>query len=116
MSVVRTPEQAPPAVFFEQVSTVVGASTGRKVNGYSTWALQVAGIGAVATAWDIRLEGSCNGGASYTQILAHTTATGHGVVVWSGSSRNTVDMVRVNVVSLTLGGASSMRISIEGAP
>lgn len=79
----------------------------------ATWALQVTGDGAAATAWTVLLEGSTDG-VAYTEILKHTTLIGDGVNIWSGTTLFLAKYYRVNVTALTLGAATGITASVIG--
>lgn len=95
--------------------TVAGSGTtiDASASPMSAYAIQVKGTGAPASAWDVRLEGSLNG-VNFTQILAHTNATGDGVVLWTGSLEAPALYFRSRVESVTLGGASNIVVTILG--
>ena len=78
-----------------------------------TWTLQVTGVPSPATAWVVDLEGSVDG-VTFTQILRHTTLEGDGESVFSGTTLFLASFYRVRVVSLTLGGATSISAKVIG--
>jgi hypothetical protein len=73
---------------------------------YQSFALQVVGTGATATAWDVVLEGSIDG-VNYTTLIQHGTADGNGTTKWA--SDKIVEYVRTRCVSLTLGTATNIK-------
>lgn len=79
------------------------------VGGNQYAAFQVVGVGGTPTTWDVRLEGSLDG-TNWTQIMAHTTATGNAVVAFGGANPYPVRYVRVNVNGLTLAPATSINV------
>lgn len=72
-----------------------------------SYGLTVKGTGAVATAWDVRIEGSLDN-VNFTQILQSVTATGDGVTVWTGASLSPAIYIRSRCASVILGGASNV--------
>lgn len=98
-----------------QVRTGTGNSP--SINAYggpvSEFAIQVKGVGAAATAWNVVLEGSLNG-VQYTTILTHTNASGDGATLYSGAALSPSLFIRSRVVSLTLGTATAITVSILG--
>lgn len=89
--------------------TTITATTTRPVKYFT---VQVKGTGAVATAWDVRLEGSLNN-ADFTQIIAHTNVDGDAVVKWQGTA-NPILYFRSRVAGLTLGSATNIVVTILG--
>lgn len=96
---------------FEFMAT--GFSAVVPVFGAQHYALQVTGVGATATTWDIRLEGTLDG-VAWTQILQHLLGSGDGAVLFTGANRFPVEEVRINVQTLTLGGASAVNVTFMG--
>ena len=78
-----------------------------------TWALQVTGLTAAASAWEIDLEGSLDG-VEYNEILKHTTIIGDGINIWSGTTLFLAKFYRVNVIALTLAPSTGMTVSVIG--
>ena len=78
-----------------------------------TWTLQVKGDPVAATLWEVVLEGSVDG-INFSTILSHTSATGDGINLFSGTTLFLAKYYRVNVVTLTLGGASNIVASVVG--
>lgn len=79
----------------------------------TVFSVQVKGTGAVPTSWDVRLEGSLDG-TNFSQILAHTTATGDGAVLWSGSVLSPSLYIRSRAAGLVLGSATNIVTTILG--
>ena len=77
------------------------------------FAIQVKGTVAAPTGWSIVLEGSLDG-IAFSTILTHSTATGDGVILWGGSNAYPVLYFRSRVVSLTLGSATDVVVSLLG--
>lgn len=77
----------------------------------ATHTLQVKGTGAAPTAWSVTLEGSLDG-TNWTTLMTHTAADGSSQFADSLP----VTYVRVNVVSLTLGGATDITVSFLSIP
>jgi hypothetical protein len=94
--------------------TTTGVQPLQVINGYSTYAIQVYGVGAVATAWDVRLQGGLSG--SFVDVLTHVTATGNAVIVYSGANKYSLYAIRVYVPSLTLGPATALTVMVMGTP
>lgn len=82
----------------------------KPVNSFS---IEVKGTGGAATVWNVVLEGSLNN-SDFTTILTHTSATGDGVILFSGSALSPVLFFRSRVVSLTLGVATNIVVTILG--
>jgi len=78
-----------------------------------TWTLQVKGDPVAATLWEVVLEGSVDG-INFSDILKHTTLTGDGINLFSGTTLFLAKYYRVNVTTLTLGGASNIVASVVG--
>jgi hypothetical protein len=78
-----------------------------------TWTLQVVGTAVAATAWVVALEGSVDG-INFNEILKHTTLTGDKQNLFSGTTLFLAKYYRINVISLTLGPATSITVSVIG--
>lgn len=78
-----------------------------------TWTLQVSGDPVAATAWTVALEGSVDG-ISFTEILRHTTAEGDRESIFSGTTLFLASYYRINVIALTLGGATALDVHVVG--
>src|SRR5712692_3476309 len=90
--------------------TYTGPASGVSVNvasGVKSFAIQVKSTGAVATSWDLRLEGSLDG-VNWSTILQHTNVTGDGAVVWSGSALAPSLFYRSRAAGLVLGAATNI--------
>lgn len=77
------------------------------------FALQVFGVGAAATTWNVQLQGSIDG-VHWSSMFVHRTVVGDGECVWSGQAKFPVRFFRSNVVTLTLGSATSLTVWILG--
>jgi hypothetical protein len=75
--------------------------------------LQVSGTGSVATLWTVLLEGSVDN-VHFTTILTHMTPAGDSVCLFTGPNHTPVLYVRTRVVSLTLGLATNILVTIVG--
>lgn len=111
------PPVAPPAPSSTRSDTYTVAGNGVTVNvsskPLSKYGLQVKGTGASATSWDVRLEGSLDN-VNFSQILADTTTSGDGAVVWSGGNMEPSLYIRSRVAALTLGPATNIVVTILG--
>ena len=77
--------------------------------------LKVIGTGATPTAWSVVLEGSLDD-TDYTTILTHASgAETNAELKYSGASNFAVSYFRSRVVSLTLGSATDIVVSIYAA-
>ena len=78
--------------------------------------LKVSGTGAVPTAWNVVLEGSLDD-STYTTILTHASGVeANNELKYSGASNFAVVFFRSRVVSLTLGSATDIVVSIYASP
>lgn len=77
------------------------------------WSLQIKGVGAAATLWEVNLEGSIDG-VNFSTILSHTSLIGDGINLFSGTTLFLAKYYRVNVATLTLGAATSITASVIG--
>lgn len=95
--------------------TAAGAGTTINVSSspLRTFSIQVTGIGATATSWDVLLEGSLNG-VNFTTLMEHTEVIGNGVALFSGTNLQPVLYYRSRVVAVTLGGASAIAVTALG--
>lgn len=80
---------------------------------FKYFSMQVKGTGAVPTLWTAVLEGTIDM-VNYTTILTHTQAIGDGVVLFLGALPSPVLAYRARVVSLTLGSATNITVTILG--
>ena len=94
---------------------IVGASGIVDISGspMSTWTIQVSGVGGVPTSWAVSLEGSTDG-VEFSEFLEHTTLTGNGINLYSGTTLFLANYYRINVTQLTLGPATSITVSVIG--
>lgn len=96
-----------------QVNTFTAPGVGMAVDaskkGLSSYSLQVIGLGATPTSWDIRLEGSLDN-LYWTPLLQHTESDANGSLITSGSSIMLCLYVRVNVVALAKGSATGVKV------
>lgn len=97
--------------------TYTGTGNGTTVNvansALSIFSVQVTGTSAVATIWDVQLEGSLDN-INFTQILQHTNVTGNGVVVFSAGNYSPCLYFRSRCAGLTLGPATNIVVTIVG--
>lgn len=104
---------------YRRTDTFTGATTGTTVDakpsGFKSFALQVKGTGASATAWNVVLEVSLDG-TNYATLLTHASAEGDadGGIVWSGAADSPCLYFRSRVVSVTLGSATNLSVTIAG--
>lgn len=82
-------------------------------NPLTTWTLQVVGVDAAPTLWEVVLEGSADG-ENFSDILKHDSLVGDGIAVFSGTTLFLASYYRVSVNTLTLGAASSINVSVIG--
>lgn len=72
-------------------------------------AVSVVGVGGKLTSWTVLLEGSLDG-TGWTTLLTHNTTEGSTVFDTNGAAKP-VRYVRVNVTALSLGDASSAKVT-----
>ena len=77
------------------------------------FSLQVVGVPSPATSWSVDLEGSLDA-INYSQIVSHITIDGDKKIVSSGPGLKYVKHFRINVIDLTLGSATSLKILVLG--
>ena len=77
------------------------------------FSVQVKSSGALASAWDVRLEGSLDN-VYFTQILQHTNVTGDGTIVFSGNLSSPCLYFRSRLASITLGLATNVVVTVLG--
>lgn len=108
---------AAPDSFFSRSDTFTAAGNGVTVNAsdrpINSFAIQVVGTGASATAWTVVLEGSLDG-TNFTAMLTHNTVTGNGTVLFSGANLFPVNYFRSRCVSVTLGSATNIVVYVLG--
>ena len=78
-----------------------------------SYGIAVKGTGAVSKSWTVLLQGSLDN-VNFSTILTHSTTTGDGAVLWSGSVLSTALHFRINVTSLNLGSASNIVVRVVG--
>jgi hypothetical protein len=97
--------------FTQNGSSDVVSAPGDEV--FSKFAVQVKGVGGVATAWTVVVEGSIDG-VNFTTIATHNTASGDGVLI------QVVDKPcthwRATLSGLTLAPATALNVNVVGAP
>lgn len=98
-----------------QVFTVTGNGTTIDCSSApaKSFSLQVKGVGAAPTAWDVILEGS-NDGSTFSQIAQHQTVDTDGVIKFTGTGFFPCKKFRARVASLTLGPATGLTVSTLG--
>lgn len=79
----------------------------------ATWTIQVKGVPVAATLWSVLLEVSLDG-VNFSEALNHTSLTGDGINLYSGTTLFLCKYYRINVAALTLGPASSITVSVIG--
>lgn len=98
-------------------NTYFGTSSSPSINAgllpMKFYALQVLGIGATPTSWTVNLEGSVNN-STFTTILQHTQAIGDGILLYSGANIYPSLYIRSRVSAVSLGGATSIAVTILG--
>ena len=73
-----------------------------------SFAIQIKGTGAAATAWSVVIEGSLDG-TNFTTIMTHAnTVETDGEAKWTGASLYPVLHFRSRCVSITLGSATNI--------
>lgn len=83
------------------------------------WTLQLSGLNSsgtpqAASAWSLIVEGSIDG-INWSQIFNHISGTNaDGSIMFSGANDYPVNYIRMRMVSLTLGSASKVRVSLLG--
>lgn len=104
---------------YRHSDTYTIAATGETVDatpsGFRSFGIQVKGTGAAATAWSIVLEVSLDG-TNFATLLEHDSSAGDsdGGIVWSGAADSPSLYFRSRLISVTLGSASSIRVTIAG--
>lgn len=80
-----------------------------------SYAIQVEGTGAAATAWNVALECSLDGD-TYKAVVTHASADGDadGDIVGNGANALPCLYIRSRVVTVTLGSATSLVVTIVG--
>lgn len=80
---------------------------------FSNFSIQAQGTGATPTLWTVVLEGTLDM-VNYTTILTHTQATGNAVILFLGALPTPVLAFRARVVSVTLGAATNIVVTVLG--
>ena len=127
--IIKTDSDGNLSVSFTGGTAYVKASYGSRSDTYTTatngaildintqaakhFTIQVKGTDAIATAWDVRLEGSLDG-VNFTQILQHTNVTGDGVMLYSGANISPSQYMRSRCAGITLGAATNIVVYILG--
>ena|ERR1700719_802221 len=97
--------------------TYTTAATGTTVNvsttSAKTFSIHIKGTGAAATLWNVVLEGSLDN-VNFTTVLTHTNTTGDGIVLYSGATLYPSLYFRSRCVSITLGSATNIVVTILG--
>ena len=98
--------------------TFTGSGNGTTVDvsaqGMTSFAIQVKGTGAAATAWSVVLEGSLNG-TNFVTIMQHINTThSDGDIQFTGATKYPLLYFRARCVSLTLGSATDIVVTILG--
>ena len=90
--------------------TAAGSEQFSIPNGASLFAIQVTGVGAAATAWDVDLDATLDG-TNYTTIDTHATGDGNGVILWT-TTPTIAQNLRVILNSVTLGSATAVEVRV----
>lgn len=93
-------------------ATGIDASIGFANPPYKNFLLHVKGQGAAATSWTVTVEGSFDK-ASWFSILQHVTGDGDNGTTSGGIGGGPIPYIRINVSALTLGSATSLRVSMS---
>jgi len=102
--------------FFQQSTfTAPGSSvTISSTRTLKNFAIQVSGVGSTPNNWEVVLEGSLDG-LNFDTILTHDKGTvGDGKIMFNGNQVFPVRKIRARVISLDLGSATSIKVSIIG--
>lgn len=104
--------------YFQKLYFASETTTGMKVRvdfgasgPLSDWALQVSGVGAAPTAWNVNLEISLDG-VTFQQVAQHMTTTGNGGVLFVTNKPCLV--AQIFIASLTLGSATGLTATAIG--
>lgn len=125
LACISAPARADSGLFFVQTATVnasgavtVATFTATARNPVKHWALQVKGVGAAASSWDVRVEGSLDGvNFSPVPLAANVTGNGDGAIVGSSTAAATVPVTfaRVVIKAVSLGSATGLTVSALGS-
>lgn len=77
---------------------------------HRSFAVQVKGTGATPTDWNVLVEGSLDS-INFTPFLTHTQTLGE-TILWSSANQYACITYRSRVVSLTLGSATNIIVTI----
>jgi hypothetical protein len=106
-----------PASGLSRSDTYAAPGTGATVDASSfiaqSYLLQVKGTGAAATSWVVVIEGSPDS-VNFTTLMTHATSVGDGIALLSGANLYPMLYFRSRVVSLVLGPATSIVVTIAG--
>ena len=108
----------PVEIFNSRSDTYTVAANGTTVsvatNPVKYFSVQVKGTGGVASNWDVRLEGSLNN-VDFSQILRHRQTDGDGTTIFTGGTGQFPSLYfRSRLVSITLGPATNIVVTILG--
>jgi len=102
--------------FFQQ-TTFITTGNGNLISSTRTlknFAIQVSGIDSTPNNWEVVLEGSLDG-LNFDTILVHDkNSVGNGKIMFNGNQMFPVRKIRARVISLDLGSATSIKVSILG--
>ncbi len=106
------------ASFYTRQDTFTATGPGETVDAslqpVSNFAMQIKGTGALATAYHITLEGSLDG-TNFIPILdADSANVGDGGIEWSGDSTSPALYFRSRVLSMNLGSATNLVVTVLG--
>jgi hypothetical protein len=105
-----------PVPFIRTVDThtVVGSGSITTLDApLRSWTIVVVGTTAPATLWDVTLEGSLDG-VKFSDMLNHTSLTGDGQHLFSGTTLFPALYIRTTVNTLTLGPATDIVVTVLG--
>ena len=104
--------------FYHYSQTFTAAGDGAihdlRINPCQTFSVQVGATGGTPTLWNVVLEGSLDG-TNFSTILSHTSANlGLNSIIGTGNQVFPCTYIRIKVVTLTLGIATSITVNIAG--
>lgn len=111
LPIISTPNFATRQDIFTAVGD--GETVDRTTAPLKKFGLQVKSTGSPATNWEVVLEGSLDG-VNFSEVLNHTQGVGDGQVMWSGPLDSPCLHFRSRVLSLTLGTATNIAVTILG--
>ena len=103
------------ALTIEASATATGAQPAAAAAGgapFSTYGLQVKGVGGTPTSWSVTLDGSLDG-ANWTTLITHNATDGS--TSWETTGKPVL-FIRVNVAAVTLGPASALKLTAVAVP